>query len=168
MMTLAEALRTALSYETRIRDLYRDSAGELRDPVGKKVFLALAEDEQRHVDYLESRLAIWEEKGVLDLAELETIVPPVETLKREIEKLETLKPGESLGDEKRVLSRALAMEVETSSFYRNLTETLESPGKELFARFQEIEDGHIATVQAELDYLSHTGFWFDFQEFDME
>jgi rubrerythrin len=167
-MTLEEALRTALSYETRIRDMYRASAGELNDPVGKKVFAALAEDEQRHVDYLESRLAIWEEKGVLDLSELDTIVPPAEVLQREMAKLETLKPGESLGDEKRVLSRALAMEVETSAFYRGLTETLESPGRELFARFQEIEDGHIATVQAELDYLSHTGFWFDFQEFDME
>ncbi|MFH1983492.1 MAG: rubrerythrin [Pseudomonadota bacterium] len=167
-MTLEEALRTALSYETRIRDMYRDSAGELGDPIGRKVFLALADDEQRHVDYLESRLAIWEEKGVLDLAALETIVPSAETLKREMAKLAALKPGKSLGDEKRVLSRALAMEVETSDFYRSLTQTLESPGRELFARFQEIEDGHIATVQAELDYLSHSGFWFDFQEFDME
>ena len=167
-MTLEEALRTALSYENRIRDMYRESAAELNDPIGRKVFMALADDEQRHVDYLESRLSVWEEKGVLDLAELETIMPPAETLKREMEKLKTLKPGESLGDEKRVLSRALAMEVETSEFYRSLTRTLESPGRELFARFQEIEDGHIATVQAELDYLSHTGFWFDFQEFDME
>ena len=167
-MTLEEALRTALSYETRIRDIYRESADELSDPVGKKVFLALAEEEQGHVDYLESRLAVWEDKGVLDVADLETLVPPVETLNREIEKLKSLKPGESLGDEKRVLSRALAMEVETSAFYRELVDTLESPGKELFARFQEIEDGHIATVQAELDYLSHTGYWFDFQEFDME
>lgn len=167
-MTLEEALRTALTYETRIRDMYRESAGELDDPIGRKVFLALADDEQRHVDYLESRLAIWEEKGVLDLAALEIIMPPAATLAREMEKLKDLKPGESLGDEKRVLSRALAMEVETSEFYRSLTRTLESPGRDLFARFQEIEDGHIATVQAELDYISHTGFWFDFQEFDME
>jgi hypothetical protein len=38
----------------------------------------------------------------------------------------------------------------------------------MFARFLEIEAGHIAIVQAELDYISHTGYWFDFKEFDME
>ena len=38
----------------------------------------------------------------------------------------------------------------------------------MFARFLEIEDGHVAIVQAELDFISDNGFWFDFQEFDME
>ena len=31
-----------------------------------------------------------------------------------------------------------------------------------------IEDGHIDAVQAELDYLNSTGYWFDWKEFDME
>ena len=37
-----------------------------------------------------------------------------------------------------------------------------------FARFLEIEENHIAAVQAELDYITNTGYWFDFKEFDME
>ena len=167
-MTLEEALRTALDYETRIRDLYREAAEQLADPKGRKVMGLLAEDEQRHVDYLNSRLDIWNETGALDLGTLDTIVPPADALKQALEKVAEKIPGESLGDEKQVLSHALAMELETSAVYRTLVETMPGPEKELFARFQEIEDGHAAIVQAELDYLSKTGFWFDFQEFDME
>jgi len=167
-MTLEEALRTALDYENRIRDMYRESAGMLDDALGRKVFLALAEDEQRHVDYLESRLALWLENGVLDLTALETVVPPAEVLAQAVSRLKQQVPERTLGDEKRLLSRALAMEVDTSEFYRKLTAQMEGEARKLFARFQEIEDGHIATVQAELDYLSHTGFWFDFQEFDLD
>ena len=167
-MTLEEALRTAMDYETRIRDLYREAADEITDPKGRKVLQLLAEDEQRHVDYLASRLAIWKETGALDMAALDTIVPPAETLARAVARVAEQVPADSLGDEKRILSRALAMEVETSAFYQRLVETMPGPEKELFARFQEIEDGHVTIVQAELDYLSNTGFWFDFQEFDME
>jgi hypothetical protein len=41
-------------------------------------------------------------------------------------------------------------------------------GQKMFARFLEIEENHIAAVQAELDYITNTGYWFDFKEFDME
>ena len=95
-------------------------------------------------------------------------MPPAAVLARAVAQLKQQVPAQTLGDEKRLLSRALAMEVETSDFYRRLTSEMQGEAQQLFARFQEIEDGHIATVQAELDYLSHTGFWFDFQEFDLD
>jgi len=38
----------------------------------------------------------------------------------------------------------------------------------MFARFLEIEENHIAAVQFELDYLTQSGYWFDFKEYDME
>jgi len=31
-----------------------------------------------------------------------------------------------------------------------------------------IEEGHLTIVRAEIDYLTRTGYWFDFKEFDME
>ncbi len=167
-MTLEEAIRNALTYEARIRDLYRDTADEIADPVGRKVFAALALDEQHHVDYLKDRLTHWQQTGVLDVKALDTVVPPREAIRREMARLKDRMPRKSLGDEKLVLSRALAVEVETSAFYQKLVDTLDGDGQRMFARFLEIEQGHIAMVQAELDFLSHTGFWFDFQEFDLE
>ena len=46
MTTLEEAITNAIDYETRIRDLYREAVGGTQDPKGKKVFQALADDEQ--------------------------------------------------------------------------------------------------------------------------
>jgi len=32
----------------------------------------------------------------------------------------------------------------------------------------EIENDHLQLVQAELDFITQSGFWFDFPEIDME
>ena len=53
-------------------------------------------------------------------------------------------------------------------FYKQMVAEMQAESRKMFARFLEIEAGHIAIVQAELDYISHTGYWFDFKEFDME
>jgi hypothetical protein len=45
---------------------------------------------------------------------------------------------------------------------------LPAEGQHLFSRFLEIEDGHAAIVQAEIDNVKHMGFWFDLKEFDLE
>jgi rubrerythrin len=67
-----------------------------------------------------------------------------------------------------ILSRALQAEIETSNFYEKMVNEMTDEGQKMFSRFLEIEENHIAAVQAELDYITHTGYWFDFKEFDME
>jgi hypothetical protein len=41
-------------------------------------------------------------------------------------------------------------------------------GRPLFERFVEIENGHLAIVQAEMDVVSGLGYWFDMREFNIE
>ena len=72
------------------------------------------------------------------------------------------------GDEKLLLSRALRIEMETSDFYRKMTEEMSDQAQRMFSRFLELENEHVEVVQAELDYLSKSGYWFGFKEFDME
>jgi len=67
-----------------------------------------------------------------------------------------------------MLSKALKMEIETSAFYSQLIADMPLQEKQIFAPFLEIENNHIDAVQFELDYISKTGYWFDFKEFDME
>ena len=55
-MNLAEALKAAIGYEARIRDLYRDAALAVDDEVGKRVLRVLQAQEQGHLDYLRDRL----------------------------------------------------------------------------------------------------------------
>ena len=73
-----------------------------------------------------------------------------------------------LSSVKVILSRALKAEVETSNFYEKMVNEMTDEGQNMFSRFLEIEENHIAAVQAELDYITNTGYWFDFKEFDME
>jgi rubrerythrin len=168
MTTLEEAITNAIDYETRIRDLYREAVDGTQDPKGKKVFQALADDEQRHIDYLEAKRTQWYAEGRITVESLTSLIPSSELMTTDIEDLKQTMAGEDRRDEKRMLSKALQVEVETSAFYRTMVAQMEGDARAMFARFLEIEDGHIAAVQAELDYISHTGFWFDFQEFDME
>ena len=67
-----------------------------------------------------------------------------------------------------MLSRALEMEIDTSRFYEQLVEQVPPDQQNMFKRFLEIENNHIEVVQFELDHISKTGFWFGFEEFDME
>ena len=48
---------------------------------------------------------------------------------------------------------------------RKTAAELDGQGKELFARFVEIEEGHGTIVQAEMDAVNAYGFWFDMPEF---
>ncbi|MBT8371832.1 MAG: hypothetical protein KJO34_12775 [Deltaproteobacteria bacterium] len=45
---------------------------------------------------------------------------------------------------------------------------LTGDAQRMFARFLEIENEQLQLVQAELDFVTRSGFWFGFAEIDME
>ncbi len=167
-MQLEEALVTAISYEEKIRDVYRESAKAVSDPLGRKLLEALGDDEQRHVDYLTDRLEIWRKTGRLQVEKLKSAIPPRKIIEKEAKKHAGTLPENPHGDEKQILSRALQVELETSDFYRKMVSEIPGEARDLFAGFLEIEDRHIAAVENELDYYSRTGYWMGIKEFDME
>lgn len=167
-MTVEEAIKTAIVYETRVRLVYDDAAGRVADRAGKKVLQVLAREERDHIAYLESRLEAWRLEGVLTAGDIKSALPSAEAI---ADRLAGLEPGMAVvgsGDDLDLLGKALEAEIETSSFYRKMVEELPEPGRMLFARFLEIEEGHRAIVQAEIDSLNGTGYWFDIREFDLE
>jgi rubrerythrin len=167
-MTLEEAIKTAIEYEIKIRDVYRDAEDAVDDETGKRIFGALGNDEQHHIDYLQHTMEQLKITGKLDPTELQSAIPSRENIGRETAKIESLVAKEFHGIRKQMLSRALKAEIETSDFYRKMVDELPGEGQALFARFLEIENNHIDAVQFELDYMGKTGYWFDFKEFDME
>lgn len=167
-MTLEEAIKTALEYETKIRDVYLEGVKITDDQVGKKIFQNLADDEQRHVAYLEYKLDEWQKTGKITPEKLDSTIPPGDVIQKEAAKLRSQMQKDDRGLKQQMLSKALKMEIETSNFYKNVVEKLPGEGREMFARFLEIENNHIEAVQFELDYVGHTGYWFGFEEFDME
>lgn len=167
-MELEAAIKSALEFENRIRDLYVEAVTCTDDPAGKKIFRTLADDEQRHVDYLESRLGEWRERGEITARALDSVVPDKAAVQKEVAALQSKIREDTRGLKQQMLARALEMEIETSRFYKELVDQVSDDHRPMFARFLEIEENHIEAVQFELDHLSKTGFWYGFEEFDME
>jgi len=167
-MTIEEAIKTAIEFETRIRDIYQEATAAVDDEVGKRIFETLCKDEQHHIDYLQHKLRQLQDTGTIVPERLDSIVPSQEVVNREAEKVKSLVAKDFLGIKRQMLSKALETEIETSDFYQKMVNELPAKGQALFERFLEIENNHIKAVQFELDYLSKTGYWFDIKEFDME
>jgi rubrerythrin len=169
-MTVEEAIRTAIVFEKKVLAAYLAAAKRAEDPVARRVFTTLADEEQGHVNYLESRLAEWQKDGRLSGERLETVLPAAERIRSGLQRLRSQvrrRQGNYAG-ELDSLRQALAAEEETSTFYGQMVRELPAEGQALFARFLEIEDGHAAVVQAEIDSVTQMGFWFDLKEFDLE
>ena len=167
-MNIEEALKTSIEYETRVREVYVEAMEAASDPVGKRIFKLLADEEHGHVKYLEAKLQIYQDNGQLSAADLETTLPTPAKIQQEVAKLEKKLDADTNADELTALERGLEVEKETSAFYVKLVKELPADGREFFQRFVEIEEGHVGLVQAEIDSVRGLGYWFDMPEFDLE
>lgn len=168
-MLLQDALGTALDYEHRVRDHYAEAARRATDAVAQRVFAILAREEQGHVEYLEARLQEWKTTGVVNAIELKSLLPSAAQV---VQAAEKVPKGGSAAPVAKVeidyLKEALELERKTSAFYQSLVAQMEPAYRDLFARFLEIEEGHVTIVQAEIDAIAGHGHWFDFMEFRLE
>lgn len=172
-MTAAAAIEAAigkaLEFEARVKEVYASAVEQAHDPIGRRVFEVLADEEQGHIDYLEHRLGVLRETGKVLSGDLETALPSKVAIEAGVRKLEGhLATTKALESEAELLRKALRVEEETSAFYARMVKELPAEGRAFFAPFVTIEEGHVAIVQAELDAVTGLGFWFDYREFDLE
>lgn len=171
-MTIDEAFRGALKYETNVRDIYRDAAKGSRKPESRALYETLYREEQSHVDYLGRALSRWEHEGRIGAEGPETAFPSLDEIRNVLARVESQNRNPDaeadLGGETEALSRALAAEEKTSEYYRKMASELTSDARKVFERFVEIEEGHTSIVRAQLDLVTRTGYWFDVREFDQE
>jgi rubrerythrin len=167
-MNIEEAIKTAIQYEKRVVQVYEEAVRASEDETGKKIFSVLAKEERQHVDYLESRLTEWKATGRVTAAALGTVVPSRERIDEGVRTLQSRVARKAPEAEMRLLKRALDVEVETSAFYGRVVKELPPEGRPLFERFVEIEHGHQAIVQAEMNAVAGNGYWFDISEISME
>jgi rubrerythrin len=167
-MTIEEAIKTAIQYEKKVVQVYEEAARTSQDAVGKKIYAAFVKEEEEHVVYLVERLNEWKATGRVTPASLGTVIPSRERIDAGIKKLESQVARKAPEAETRLLKRALDIEVETSAFYARVVKELPPEHRALFERFVEIERGHQAIVQAEMNALAGNGYWFDIPEISME
>lgn len=167
-MTIEEAIKTAIEYETRVREAYVEALEDATNSIAQRIFRLLADEENRHVTYLESKLSEWVVRQRLTLDDLETALPSPEAIEREVSKLEKQLNVEPDQKELEILQKVKSVELETSNFYKRMVSELPQEGQELFSRFVAIEEGHLGLVEAEIGAVSGSGYWFDMAEFNIE
>ena len=169
-MKLEEAIKVALEYETGVHKVYLDAMNQTSDETAKRIFAVLCREEAEHLIYLEERLSEWQGSGKIQVKPLGTVLPRRDAIKKGLEELgETVKPKPTKQVlELELLKKALEAEIATSNFYKEMVRTLDGDGQKLFKRFVEIEEGHEAIVQAQIDAVGNWGFWFDTPEFRLE
>jgi rubrerythrin len=165
-MTIEESIETAIRMERKVHAAYIAAVSRARDTMAKQVFQTLANEEQGHVAYLEKRLAEWRKDGCLALEKLASILPPIDRLRGRVRELlaEPALGGDAADPDLDELRQALVVEEETSRYYQRMVHELPAEAQTLFLRFLDVEDGHSAVVQAEIDLVSRHGRWFPLSE----
>jgi rubrerythrin len=169
-MKLDNAIRMALEYENGVHKAYSEAIKKVSSPPAKRIFEVLASEEMGHINYLQERLEEWQSTGKIKVKKLGTSIPTREVINQSLEDLrKTVKPKRTkLITELELLKKALNAEVKTSKFYKEMVSKLDGEGQRLFARFVEIEQGHEAIVQAQIDSVSGLGVFLDTLEFGLE
>jgi len=164
---LIDILRTGIEIEDNGLMTYLKFARQTKDETGKNIFIQLAMDEHEHHILLEKQLYKLSEGNkwqTIDIpkSEIEKITPAIR------EKQKRTKGASGLG-EIDALNTAKDLEKKSANFYREQAESADEPeAKSLFSRLAEWEDSHFDLIQAELDVIQNTGFWYDIPEFRMD
>lgn len=162
-----KALEIALSTEKNGLKTYLDFGYRTKDESGKNMFIRLAADELEHIFILEQQRESIQEKECwisvkLEKSEIEKLTPALK------EKVKKVKGSEGL-DQLSALQTALDMEERAVKFYGEQAKINTDPkAKAMYERLVKMEQSHYELIQAEIDYIDKTGFWFDLREFSLE
>ena len=151
-----DALKIALETERSGVNFYLNAAESATHPSGKLTFLKIAEEEKRHLSELEHewKQLIRKDKNILkapvflhfDYDALKKLFPAREDLKKRLK--------EDL-DEKKALTLAMEMEMESYNFFKEYAERFnDTKGKEIFIKFAAEEQDHYRSIQREYEKLT--------------
>jgi rubrerythrin len=153
------AIETAIKMEQEAIDFYTKCADKTNNPIGKKMFLSIAEDEKYHI-----ACAIEASHGK-NFAPAETT--PSQDIKTIFErnKEAMLQRVSATADELEALEMAMKMEEETIKFYKKAAaHAEESSERAFFECLIKDEEQHFAIFQESHSFLSDTGNWFMWDE----
>jgi rubrerythrin len=161
------ALATAVEAEKESLEAYLKFAWQTRDQSGRQMLIRLALDELYHMRLLEKQQTALRRTGewltvAVGESDVERLVPRLSDRSIRIR-------GTSGQNEQSALQAALEAENAATEFYQSQSRAASTPeARDMFARLAEMEAGHAALVQAEIDNITETGFWFGVPEFTME
>ena len=160
---MEDIVRFALQLESDGLRMYRDLAEKSDDPLCKKTFEGLAEDEEEHLEMLQKIY------GASHIDEVEEIVArskhePVRQRFRTIFQLageEARKRAEADPSDSEAMRIAMDFEKRGYDFYRKAQEEATGPmEKSILKHLTLMEKGHYELLKETYDYLTDTENWF--------
>ncbi len=153
------AIEIAIKMETDAINFYKTAAQKTSYPVGKKMFLTIAEDEKRHLKML-SQIFKGLDITIRDVSPMKNMKTIFETMKEEM-----MQKVEATTDELEAFKIAMQMEKEGVEFYKKaLSEAQKEKEKALFERLIKEEQQHYDIFANTYFFLSDTGNWFMWEE----
>ncbi len=156
---MTNAIEIAIKMETDAIRFYKEAAEKTKNPVGKKMFIAVREDEKRHLNMLTQIFKGLDVK-VSDVSPMKDIETIFESMKNEM-----MQRVEATADELESFKIAMQMEKEGIEFYNKAASDAKSKKeKALFKRLVEEEKEHYNMFANTYFFLSDTGSWFMWEE----
>ena len=142
----------------------------VKDPKAKNVLINLADDEVGHLTKLEKHLMNILRKQPWLLPKAEEIEAVAAVFASSAYQDKEIREEDLVDvDEVRILNLAVDREIIANRYYLDLAATADDPeAKEMFLALAKEEEVHMKILQAEIDSVGQSGFWFDMQEFTME
>jgi rubrerythrin len=153
------AIEIAKKMETDAIKFYNEASEKIKNPVGKKMFLSIVEDEKRHLDIL---LKIIDGLSIelQDVSPKKNVKTIFETMKDKM-----MKRVEATEDELEAFKVAMQMEGEGIEFYKKaLSKAVTKEEKLLFERLIKEEQEHYDIFANTHFFLSDSGSWFMWEE----
>ncbi|MDZ7582274.1 MAG: ferritin family protein [Deltaproteobacteria bacterium] len=160
-----EALEVALTNEKREGEFYRKHAQRTKDPLGRKMFQTLADDEAEHYSRIQELHKKLSSEGkwpaTLPLKVKDTVVKDV--LKSVVEGIDTA--TETDMDDLEAVKFAIEFEAKGEAFYKKLRQNVEDPQERTFyGMLESIEREHRLSLEETFAYFKDPEGWFQKME----
>lgn len=162
-----EAIQTAIQLEKDGKAFFDQAAQETDNALGKKMFRKLAADEVRHLQTFKKMFQTITDPQTWK--QLMAAGSPGKTMPFFEQKAAQRTPAEKGAGELSALQQALEVERKAIAFFKITAQETDDPeASRIFEAIAREEEGHYDLIQAQIDSVTHAGFWFDIGEFQMD
>jgi rubrerythrin len=155
------ALEVALNNESREREFYLKNAKRTKNPLGKKMFQQIGDDELEHYERLKELHQKWSKQQkwpeTVPLKVKDTIVKDI--LLEFVKKVDTTAKGDS--DDLEAVRTAIDFEARGAKYYAELRDSISDPKeKQFFDLLARMENEHYISLKDTEEYFIDPASWY--------
>jgi len=165
---IIDIMRESIKLELNGKSFFEQVADATHNELGKKMFMKLANDETQHLRIFSdmfTKLVGEEWKNHVGDLKSSGKAPLIDALAKKIASA----GKEARASELEAISIAMDLERNAIEFFSGAAQkTDDDKAREVFNKIADEERLHYDLLQAQHDYLSNSGYWFDVAEFKMD